>query len=173
MRTQVTKPAPVERFISRSGVLQPDMAEINRIAEAREPEHYREERKIDRTTLDDLEATIRTMEATVTDRQYSVNKLEPEVESAERRLERCREDVMTTTAAVAERVTGSRLDHKHALAALVDAQEVLALVKQRLEVSTRVLAATLAIQVEFFKVNGTRLAKLRKLTVRSRVGDKR
>jgi hypothetical protein len=172
MKKEVTTTAPDERYVSRSGVLQPNMAEINRLAEARLPEHYKQEWAIDRTTLDDLEQNIRTMAAHITDREHTVRKLEPEVEAAERRLERCREDVVNSTEAVAERVTGAKVDQKHALAALVDAQEVLALLRQRLEVSTRVLAATLAIQVEFFKVNGSRLAKLRKLTVRPRIGDK-
>jgi predicted RNase H-like nuclease (RuvC/YqgF family) len=174
MKTQVTKTAlPVdERFVSRSGVLQPNVAEIARIAEARMPEHQRAERLIDRTTLDDLENSIRTMEAHVTDREHSVRKLEPEVEAAEKRVERLKEDVAQATAAVAERMPGSREDAQHATRKLANAEEALTAVKIRLDISTRVLAATLAIQVEFFKVNGSRLAKLRKLTVRPRVGDR-
>src|ERR1700687_436584 len=90
---EVTPTAPVERYVSRSGVLQTNVAEAMRIAEARTPEHVREERLIDRTTLDDLENSIRTMELHVTDREHSVAKLTPEVEAAEKRVERCREDV--------------------------------------------------------------------------------
>jgi len=174
MKTQVTKPAlPAdERYVSRSGVLQPNMAEINRLADARMPEHQRQERLIDRTTLDDLENSIKTMATTVEQRERSVSLLTPQAHEAEERLERCREDVANSTAAVAERITGAKVDQKYALIHLADAEEALAAVKQRLEVSTRVLAATRAISLELFRVNGSRLAKLRKLTVRPRTGDK-
>lgn len=171
--SKVTQTAlPVERYVSRSGVLQPDMSQIAILAEARLPQHQKDERLIDRTTLDDLEPVLKTMEAHIADREHTVSKLEPEVHAAHERLERAREDVKNAAQAVEERVTGARLDHKHALAALVTAQEQLASVETRLDVATRVLAATVAIRKDWHRVHGSRLAHLRKLSTRRKVGDK-
>jgi hypothetical protein len=172
--TQVTQTAPpVERYVNRAtGALLPDMAQVARDAEARLPQHQKDERLIDRDTLDTLEPVLKSMDAIIADREHTVHKLEPDVEAAEKKLERCREDVVNTTEAVAERVTGAKLDHKYALANLVDAQEALAQLKVRLEVAQRVLAATVAIKKEWMKLHGTRLAHLRKLSTRRKIGDK-
>src|SRR5260370_35494036 len=102
------------------------------------------------------------MAGLVTDSEYTVRKLRPEVEAAEKRVERLKEDVANSTAAVAERITGARVDQTYSLARLADAEEVLALLTQRPHVSTRVLAATPAFAVELVQWRGSRTLEFRK-----------
>lgn len=167
-----TKAPPDERYVSRSGILQPNVHEAQRNAEARMPQHQKDERLIDRTTLDDLENAILPVEQRITDRERSVALLTPEVHAAAERVEHYKEDVANCAIALAERIPGSRQDAQHVARKLVKAEESLAALKSRLDISIRVLAATKAISLEWHKVNGARLAKLRKLTIRRKIGDK-
>src|SRR5260370_912589 len=113
---EVTKPAapPDERYMSRSGVLQPNVFEAARNADARIPEHQKAERLIDRTTLNELENQIQSMELRIADRERAVSLLSPEVHAAEELLESRKDDVAAATAAVAERLPNSRGDAQHA-----------------------------------------------------------
>src|ERR1700719_147953 len=99
---EVTKPAlPAdERFVSRSGVLQPNMAEINRLAEARLPQHQKDERLIDRTGINELENAVRGFQDRITDRENSVATIAPAVAEAERRVAKLREDAVNCAARV-------------------------------------------------------------------------
>jgi len=163
----------VERYVNRAtGALMPDMAEVQRHIAASEPEHYKQDRLVDRRTLDDLERDIRSMEAIMTDRERSIALLSPQLDAAEARVERCKEDSKNIAIAVAQRVPGTRGGVKEAATNLTNAEEALASVERRLDGSRRVLSATKAIQVEWFKLNGKRLSELRKLTNRPRIGDK-
>ena len=173
MKTTREVAKPVELYVNRAtGALMPDMAEVRRHVEATEPEHYKQERQVDRRTVDDLERDIRAMEDIVTDRERTIALLSPQLDAASELVKRCKESVANIAIAVAQKVPGTRGGVKESATKLADAEEALASVEHRLDGSMRVLAATKAIQVEWFKLNGKRLSELRKLTNRPRIGDK-
>src|SRR6266404_4972449 len=102
-----------ERFVSRSGVLQTNVAEVTRLVEARMPAHVREEQKISRVTINDLENAVRTFQDRITDRERSVATLAPAVAEGEKRVAKLREDVANCAALVELRLPHSKDDQKH------------------------------------------------------------
>ena len=165
-KTQVTNTAlpPAVRYISRSGVLQIDPAEINRLVEERMPQHYRDEQKLGRTTRNELENELRAITDRETDGESCVASLTPQVWAGENKAAQLREDVENLTQAVAERVPGSRETLKHTQTKLRYAEDQLAAFKLRLSNSTRGLAAIKALKREWHKLNDANLARLVKLT---------
>jgi chromosome segregation ATPase len=128
-------------------------------------EHY--------VSLNDLENSIRAIQDRVTDREESIANLTPQVADAEAKVARLREDLANLDIAIAEHVMiGARALRINTQAKLKDAEDSLAAFKLRLDTSTRVLAATKQLSLEWHRLNGETLARLRKLTPGLRVGDK-
>ncbi len=153
-----------ERYVSRSGVLQPNVAAVTRRVEEMMPDHVREERLIDRTTVNELENAVRAFQDRITDRERSVATLAPAVAEGEKRVAKLREDAANCAALVELRLPHSKDDLKHTQIKLKFAEDSLAALSSRLAISVRVLAATKQLSLEWYKVNGELLSKLRKLT---------
>jgi hypothetical protein len=148
------------------------MADVTRRVEATMPDHVREDNARGRVTLNDLENALRSLRDREADREQSVIKLQPYVLDGERKVARCREDLANLDAAVEDRVIGARVSQKHAQIKLKFAEDSLAAYQIRFDTSSRVLAACKALILEWYKLHGETLAKLRKLTAGMRVGDK-
>jgi hypothetical protein len=164
--SEVTKPTPDERYVSRSGVLQVNVHEAARLAEAREPQHAKDDRAFGRTSLNDLEMALLAMTERVTDREQSVASLGPQVLAAEVRVEKLRAEVAGLTQAVAQHVPGTRSTLKNTEIKLRFATDALAALALRLDTSKKVLASAKAITLDWYKKHGAALDNLRKLTAK-------
>jgi chromosome segregation ATPase len=173
MPKEVTKSMTLrERYVTRSGCLTPDFAEVNRIAEEKRPQHYKDEDKIGRVTLNSLENEINAIAERIRDRETSVKLLTPAVADAQLKLDRCKSDLALAQEAVAENITGARLSLKHAEIKLKWATDQHAAVRVRLEISEKILAAAQKLSTEWYVAWGATLQKMRRLTTGPKVGDK-
>lgn len=149
-----------DRFVSRSGVLQPNVSEARRKFEAEaEPSRGRE-------TLNDLENELAMLRSREADREHAVTTLRPLVNAGEEKVRRMRLDLKNADEAVAERLGGARQLQNECQIKLKMAEDSLAAYKCRLDTSTKILAAVKTLQLEWYRENGATLTKLRKLTGR-------
>lgn len=126
-------------------------------------EHY--------VSLNDLENSIRAIQDRVTDREEIIANLTPHVADGEAKVARLREDLANLDIAVAEHVMiGARALRINTQTKLKYAEDSLAAFKVRLDTSTRVLAATKQLSLEWYRLNGETLSRLRKLMPGQRVG---
>lgn len=168
---EVTTPAD-ERFVSRSGTLQVNTYEVARNIEARLTPAQREEQARGRVSLDGMEHALRALRERELDRESSVTKLQPMVAEAERKVSRLKEDLAHAQEAERAHLQGARIDRIHFEIKLKFGEDQLAAVKVRYEISVKILGAIKTAILEWQKVNGSKLAEMRKLTYAPRVGDK-
>lgn len=124
-------------------------------------------------SLTALENSIRAIQERVTDREEIIANLTPQVADGEAKVVRLREDLANLDIAVAEHVMiGAKALRTTTQIKLKYAEDSLAAFKVRLDTSARVLAATKQLSLEWYKLNGEVLSRLRKLTPGLRVGDR-
>ena len=164
MSNKVTKVTEQdERYVSRSGVLQVNPYEVARRIEAARTPAQIEEQARGRMSVEGMEMALRQMREKESECAAIVSSLTPEVAKRQGQVANLREQWEHAEECSKAGMMGARVDAFHLAKKLRWAEQDLAAFQVRLERQQRFLDVIKTANLEWLKLNGSLLAKLRKL----------